>query len=116
MGEVMNLYRKGAEQLMAATQIANETAQAVARRNVEFLRDNMETTMNAGREIMTTKAPDQNAAKLAELNKQTMQKSVEQLREVSEMVSKSQLEAFDKVSTGFTQTVEEATKMAKKAA
>lgn len=115
-GDWMNFVRKNIESVSAASQIANETAQAVARRSTEFFRENVENALTAGRDLMTTSTPDQNATKQAEFAKKAVQSGMDQFREMTEMTTKSQFEAFDLLSSRFSQGIEEAKKMATKKA
>ena len=113
--DVFGLYRKNLEAFSAANQIVSEGAQTIARRGTEFLRDNVEETLNATREMMTSSSPEANAQKQSDFAKQAMQNGMNQFREVTEMATKSQFEAFDVLSNRFASNVEEAKNIAAKA-
>lgn len=115
MNEVFSVYRKNLEAFSAANQIMSEGAQTIARRGAEFMRDNVEESLNATRELMTTNTPEKNAAKQAEYTKQAAQNSMNQFREVTEMATKSQFEAFDVLSNRFASSIEETKTIAEKA-
>ncbi len=108
----LNLTRKNIETISVASQIANESAQATARRSAEFFRENVENALNAGRDILTNNTPDQNTARQAEFAKQAIKTGFEQLRELAEMATKSQFEAFDLLSTRLRENIDEAQNIA----
>ena len=108
--------RKNAEAASAAFQAFTEGFQQVARRNVEFVRENVESGLNAARDLMTTTTPDTNAAKQAEYAKDFAKKGMSQFREVTEMMSKAQFDAFDIINKRLTASMNEAKKMSDKKA
>jgi phasin family protein len=109
MNKFFTLQRKNIEAFSAASKALNEGAQAIARRNADFMRDNMEDVLSNSRTLMSSgSAPDKAAAKQADFTKNFVKNTSEQLREVSEMASKTQFEAFDILSSRFTRATEEA--------
>lgn len=112
--EWANFQRKNMEAFTAANQMANETAQNAARRGAEFVRDTMEETLGATRELMTSKTPDENIKKMADFSKQSTQNGMERFREVTEMATKAQFEYYDMLNKRFSESFEEAKKIAEK--
>lgn len=110
------LQRKNIEAFASAAKAVNEGAQAIARRGAEFLRDNMEDALSASREVVSTgSAPDKALAKQADYAKTVLRNSAEQLREMSEMASRTQFEAFDILSSRVSRSVEEVKDFSSKA-
>jgi phasin family protein len=110
------MQRKNLEAFSAANQIISEGAQTIARRGTEFVRENVEEALNASRDLMTTNAPEKNAGKQTEFAKSAVKNGLSQFREVTEMATKSQFEAFDILSNRFAASVEEAKTLAEKTA
>lgn len=115
VNKMLTLQRKNLEALSAAGQAINQSTQAIARRGAEFVRDNVEEALNASRDLMTgATTPDKAAAAQGDLAKQIFQGTMEQIREVSEMASKAQFEAFDILSNRFSRSIDEAKDLAPK--
>jgi phasin family protein len=114
--EFAAMQQKNIEAFTAANRVANETAQNAARRSAEFVRDSLEESMNITRELMTAKTPDENIKKQADFTKQSIQTGVERFREVSEMATKAQFEAYDLLNKRFNESLEEAKKFSEKQA
>lgn len=107
--KLFTLQRKNLEAFSAAQKMLNEGAQAIARRGAEFIRENMEDALSTSRDVVSnTAAPDKAAAKQADYAKNFVKNTTDQLREVSEMASKTHFEAFDILSSRFSRSVEEA--------
>ncbi len=117
VNKLFTLQRKNLEAFSAAGQTINEGAQAIARRGAEFVRDNVEEALSTSRDLMTGgTTPDKAASAQGEFAKQVFQNALEQLREVSEMASKAQFEAFDILSNRFSRSIDEVKDLANKAA
>lgn len=117
VNRMFTLQRKNMEAFSAATQAVNGSLQAIARRSAEFVRDNVEEALSTSREIMTgNTAPEKAAEKQSEFAKQSFQNSLEQIREVTEMASKAQFEAFDILSARFSRSIDEVKDLSSKKA
>lgn len=92
---LFEVQRRNIEALTAANQVVAEGAQAIARRQAEVLRSNVDELLNASKTIVSGQKPEINVEKQANLSKALFEKSLSNAREVSEMISKSSFEAFD---------------------
>jgi phasin family protein len=107
MNQMMNVGRKNAEACTAATQALTESCQAISRRQAELARTQVEKTLKACKDMLTNATPEANTTKQVELAKSAFESSFNNLREVYELVTKSNLEAFDKLSRRTSQSIEE---------
>ncbi len=119
---ILATQRKNIEAVTAANQLAVEGLQAVLRRQAEILRQSMEEAGNAATEVISASTPEEKAAKHAELLKVTFEKSLSNIRELAEMVAKSNSEAADVLAKRVSASLDEVrsvmaeTKVAKAAA
>lgn len=104
---IFTIQRRNIEALTAANQVMAEGIQAVTRRQAEIARSNVEQAIKATREIIATGSPEGGAAKQADFAKGQFEKTLTNLREVSEMVTKSGFEAFDLLNKRIAETFEE---------
>jgi phasin family protein len=97
--------RKNLEALTQANQLAVEGVQAVARRQVEIARETVDEVSSLVREWTQPGAPEERMAKNAEYAKQAFEKGVANARELAELVTKANTEAFSviqkRVAEGF---------------
>lgn len=93
MESILAAQRRNIEALTQANRTAAEGLQAVARRQAEILRETMEQASAAVRDSMTQSAPEERVAKQAELAKTAFEKALSNMRELAEMVAKSNQEA-----------------------
>lgn len=87
--------RRNIEAVAAANQLAVEGMQAVLRRQAEILRQIVEESSTVLREMTAGGAPEQKIAQQADLVKAAFEKALANLRELTEMVAKSNSEAAD---------------------
>jgi phasin family protein len=87
--------RRNIEAVSHANQLAVEGVQAVMHRQSEILRQMVEESSNGLKEMMAAGAPEQKIAQQTELVKATFEKALANLRELTEMVAKSNTEAAD---------------------
>ncbi|HXQ49559.1 MAG TPA: phasin family protein [Stellaceae bacterium] len=112
----MATQRKNIEAITQANQLAVEGVQAVARRQVEIAREAMEGASSAIREMVQPSAPEERFAKNAEFAKQAFEKGMANARELAEMFSKANTEAFEVISKRFTESLSEMSAQAKNGA
>jgi len=97
--------RKNLEALTQANQLAVEGVQAIARRGVEITRQAVDEASAALREWTQPGAPEERLAKNAEFAKQAFEKGVANARELAELLTKANTEAFNvlhkRVAEGF---------------
>lgn len=110
--------RKNIEALTQANKLAYDGLQAVVKRQVEILRQTVDEIAQATKDIAEPGSPQEKAARQTELAKEAFERSLANLRELSEMIAKANSEAFDLLNKRFTQTLDEVrdalTKSAKK--
>ena len=99
----MATQRKNIEALTQANQLAVEGVQAVTRRQVEIAREAFEGASSALREFVQPSAPEDRIAKHAEFAKQAFEKGVANARELTELFTKANAEAFDVITKRFTE-------------
>jgi len=93
--------------------VAAESAQTIAKRQAEIARDNVDSILNASKDMFSGKGtPEINLEKQAALTKEVVEKGLANAREVSEMISKSSFEAFDLLNKRAAQNFEELGKVA----
>ena len=113
---LMASQRKNIEALTAANKLAFEGFQAVATRQTEILRQTMEELQKMMTEVMSAGSPEDRVAKQAELAKTAFEKALSNMKEVAEMVSKSNTEATAVISNRISDSLEELKSMAGKKA
>ena len=107
MEGVVATQRKNIEALAQANQLAVESMQAIARRQSEIFRSMMEEASSAMREVMAAGSPEEKAAKQTEIVKDAFQRAVVNMRELAELVAKSQTEAMDVVQKRVADSLDE---------
>jgi len=108
--------RKNLEAFSAAQAIALEAVQAVSRRQVEIMRELMEESAGAVREMTSMGKPEEKLAKQTELFKQSFEHSLANLRELAEMGAKSNGEAAELINQRITEGLDEIRTAIQKAA
>jgi len=111
---VVAAQRKNIEALTQANQLAVEGVQAVARRQVEIARQAIDEFQAIVREFATPGSPEDRIAKQAEYSKQALEKGIANARELTEMVTKANTEAFNVLNKRVTESFEEVRDFAKK--
>lgn len=111
---LFELQRRNVEAFAAANQVVAEGVQAIARRQAEVVRNNVDTVLNASKDLVAGGSPEINVEKQAALTKNLFEKSLANAREVSEMVTKSSFEAFDLLNKRASESIEELGKVASK--
>jgi phasin family protein len=104
---VVSSQRRNLEALTAANQLALEGMQAVARRQSEIFRQMMEEASQGMRDMMAAGSPEDKAAKQTELVKEAFRRAIGNMRELADMVSKSQGDAFEVINKRVTDSLDE---------
>jgi phasin family protein len=116
MNQVFATQRRNLEAFSAASQVAVETAQEISRRQAELARANVENMLRASKELFAnTGSPEANIAKQSDFAKAMFENTLSNLREVSEMVTKSSFEAFDVLNRRAAESIEEISKVSNSA-
>ncbi len=104
---IMASQKRNIEAVTAANQLAIEGMQAVVRRQAEILRQTMEETSAMVTEMMSAGSPEDKMAKQAELVKTAFEKALANMKELAEMVAKSNTEASNVISQRVSESLEE---------
>lgn len=106
--------RRNLEALSAANRIALEGAQAVARRHMEIVQSAMGEMTEAMRSMSGTESPQDRAARQAELLKGGYERAVSNMKEIADLIQKSNAEALALLNRRFAEAMEEVKQMANK--
>lgn len=98
MSGLAEAQRRNYEAFAAAGQIVAESTQAILRRQAELAQASAQEVIEASRAVVSSGTPEAGIAKHAELSKHLFENGVENLREISEMMTKSSHEAFDVIN------------------
>ncbi len=107
MTVLMTAHRRNMETLSAANRVALEGAQTVARRHMEIMQQTMSELTDTMRQVTVPEAPGDKAAKQAELLKQSYERAVGNMRELSELIQRSNSEAVGLLNSRFMEAVDE---------
>jgi len=107
---VLEARRKDVEALTQANQIAFENMQALARREAEILQQTM-TEWQGAMGGFAGKSPAEMAAKGTELATQAFGRALANMRELAEMATKSQSQAYEVLNKRFQENLEEMRKV-----
>jgi len=99
--------RRNLEALSAANRVALEGAQAVARRHMEILQQSMTEMTDAVRGATSPGAPQDQAARQAVMVKATYEKAVGNMKELADLIQKSNAEALTVLNRRFSEAMDE---------
>ena len=99
--------RKNIEAVTAANQLAIEGLQAVLRRQAEIVRSSVEEAGTYVNQVAAAGTPEEKAAKQAELVKVAFEKALSNIKELAELVAKSNTEAADVLSKRVSESLDE---------
>ncbi len=100
--------QKNLEALTAANKMAFEGMQAIFKRQAEIIRQSMEEAAVAAKDFSTADSPQAKLNKQTELAKDGFEKAVSNMRELAEMMAKSNGEVFNLLNTRIAEAMEEA--------
>ena len=104
---IMEARRKDMEALIAANRQAYEGMQRLGQRQAEMLRDAMTEWQATTAQMMGGQNPSAGAAKQAELGKQALERALANMRELAEMATTSQTQAWNVINKRFQESLEE---------
>ena len=113
-GALMAAHRRNMEALSSANRMALEGAQAVARRHMEIMQQTMSELSEHVREIASTDTPQNKAAKQAELVKKSYERAVSNIRELSDLIQRSNGEALGLLNERFREAMDEVKQLLEK--
>ena len=108
--------RRNMEVLTAANRIALEGAQAVARRHMEIMQQNMAEMSSALQSMSAHDTPQAKAARQADLLKQAYEHSVSNMKEIGDLIQQSHAEAMTLLNKRFAEAMDEVKALADKSA
>ena len=116
MEALLAAYRRNMDALSAANRIALDGAQTVAKRHMEIMQQSMAELSETMRSLAAPGEPPQaKAAKQGELLKQAYERAVANIRELGELIQRSNGEALDLLNKRFAEAVDEVKALAAKA-
>jgi phasin family protein len=104
---LMAAHRRNMEVLSAANRLALEGAQAVARRHMEIMQQTMTEFTEHARELSHADTPQAKAARQAELVKKSYERAVANIKDLSDLIQRSNAEALHVLSDRFTEAMDE---------
>lgn len=104
---IVSSQRRNIEAVTEANKLAYEGLQAVVKRQGEILRQTLEEVATAAKDISEPGNPQGKAAKQTELTKEAFERTLGNLRELSEMIAKANAEACDLLNKRYTQSLDE---------
>jgi phasin family protein len=114
MEAFVSASRRNMETLTAANKVALEGAQAVARRHMEIMQQNMAELTEAVRSLSSVEAPQAKASKQAEMLKQAYERSVLNMKELGDLIQHSNAEAVKLLNSRFAEAMDEVKALADK--
>ena len=107
-------YRKNVEAMTAAAQVAAEGMQAVVRRQAEILREQVEEYARLVREFGTPASAEEAAGKQAELARRSFETALVHLRELTQMITKTNSESLEVLNKRVSEMLDEAKALTEK--
>lgn len=108
--QLFSTQRRNIEALSEANQAVVEGCQAVSRCQAEAVRSNVESMLKTSKDMFTGGTPEVSITKQADFAKSLFENTLANLREMSEMVTKSSFEAFDVLNRRAAESLEEFSK------
>ncbi len=99
--------RRNIEAITAANRIALEGAQAVSRRHMEIVQQSMAEMTEAVKVLAAPDAPQAKAARQADLLKKIYEHAVSNIKELGDLIQKSNAEAIGLLNARFTEALDE---------
>lgn len=107
MSQAMTCGRRNMEAVSTAGQTMAESVQAICRRQAELARTHVEKVLKTTKDMLVNGSPEINTGKQMELAKTVFESSLNNLREVSELCTKSGFEVFDVLNKRASASIEE---------
>jgi phasin family protein len=112
---LMAAHRRNMEALAAANKLAMEGAHAVARRNMEIMQQTLAELSTHVRELASADSPQTKAARQAELVKKSYEHAVANIKELSDLIQRSNAEAVSVLNGRVQEAMEEVQSLLEKA-
>ena len=104
---LMRAHQRNLEAVSAANRIALEGAQAVAKRHIEIMQQTMTELTATLTSLADTSAPQDKAARQADLLKSAYEKAVANSRELGDLIQRANGEALDTLNARVSAAIEE---------
>lgn len=114
MDLMLGAYRRNLEALSAANRVALEGAQQIARRNMEIMQQTMGEMTDAMRGLAAADSPQDRAGKQADMLKAAYERAVAHMKELADLIQRSNGEALDVLNQRFAEAMNEARTIAEK--
>ena len=111
----LSAHRRNMEVLSAANKVALEGAQTVAKRHMEILQQTMQEVTQTMKEMTSPESPQEKAAKQTELMKSSYERAVAHMKEIADLIQRSNGEAMGMLNQRFTEAMDEVKQLASKA-
>ncbi|CCG09827.1 Activator of polymer mobilization [Pararhodospirillum photometricum DSM 122] len=108
MEALVSSQRRNLEALTQVNKTALDGMQAVMKRQAEILRQLVEEASQAAQDIVKAETPQDKLSRQTELTKEAFEKTVSNLRELMEMMAKSNTEVADVLNSRVGQILDEA--------
>jgi phasin family protein len=109
---MMAAQRRNIEALTQANKLAFEGMQAVARRQADIMRQMTEEMSSMLNTLMAAGTPEERVARQADATKQAFEKMLTNMRELAEMLGKSNTEAAEVIQQRISESLDELKGMA----
>jgi len=107
MDTLVASQHKNIEALTQANKLAFEGLQAMFKRQVEIARQSIEESTAVARQMVEVGSPQEKAVRQTELTKDAFEQALANSRELSEIIAKSNSEAFELLNKRFFQILDE---------
>lgn len=104
---VLSAHRKNIEAVTTANQAAFEGLQAVFRRQAEIVRSSVEDASSYVNQVIAAGSPEEKAARQAEIVKTAFESALSNVKELAELVAKSNNEAAEILTKRVSESLEE---------
>ncbi len=104
---LMAAHRRNMEVFSNANRLALEGAQAVARRQMEIMQQSVAELTEQVRDLASPETPQAKAARQAELVKKSYERAVANIKELSDLIQRSNSEALTVLSDRFKEAMDE---------
>ncbi|MBM3570978.1 MAG: phasin family protein [Alphaproteobacteria bacterium] len=107
MGQLMETQRRNIAAFTEANKLAMEGMQAMMKRQSEVLQQLMEEANRNVQTFMTDRSPNSQLARQTEFAKEGFERAIANLREMGEMMQKSNSEAFGVINQRVSDSLDE---------
>ncbi len=107
MQSFLETQRKNVQAITEAQQMTMENFQAIAQRQSEILSKMVEDNSSIAKELITEGTPEEKMAKNAKLFKTVYQRTIKDMRDLSDMANKSSIEASNIINKRVSATMNE---------